>query len=173
MRFASRPKGSKPFLTPGAYSEIAEAGTKTISGNGRYAVLSLYSERLGTGDALSVYRRDLLTGKLELASRKSGKKGSRAEYAAQGSISDDGTRVAFRTFTSLVAADTEGRATYTSGTSRPTRRPWCRGPTGRVATWPIADIDSSQISGNGKRVVFETEATNLGVPGGQFPGLRA
>jgi Tol biopolymer transport system component len=166
--FASRPRGSKPFRMPGAYSATSEAGTRTISADGRYAALTLNSKRLDPGgDAVLIYRRDLLTGKLELASRKNGKNGAKADYASQASISSDGMRISFVAFDPLVAADTDSEGDVYVRDLRTNRTVLASRANGAGGAVADANVASSQLSGDGRRVVFETEATNLGVPGGK------
>ena len=74
----SRPPGSAPFLAPATPSEPGGAGARTISADGRYVVFAGYSPRLpGNAAGLrQVYRRDLVTGALELVSRATGADGA-------------------------------------------------------------------------------------------------
>lgn len=166
VQFVSRPRGNRRFLTTGAYVGSDSGSGRTISANGRYVTFELGSSRIGAAQGNQIFRRDLATGRLELASRRSGAKGVKSQGSTQPSISADGSRIAFLSYEPLVAADSDSetdayvrdlRTRLTTLVSR------ANGPAGAVAD---AAIESVAISGNGRRVVFETDATNLGVPGG-------
>ncbi len=166
VRFASRPKGNRPFRATSAYVAPSRDGVRTISANGRYVVMSAFSRQLSPGEANQIFRRDLRTGRIELASRRSGAKGARSDGATAPSISNDGSRVAFISYSPLVAADADSdpdvyvrdfRNRTTTLVSR------ADGAAGADANAPVASV---AISGNGRRVAFETEATNLGVLAG-------
>ena len=154
VRLASRPPGSKPFLLPGASVASPDDGIKTISANGRYIVFEGYSSRLGSLPYGEVFRRDLATGKVELASRRSGARGARSKASARPSVSSDGNRVAFISYYPLVAADADSDADayvrdFTAKTTTLVSR-----ANGAGGVDSNESVDSVAISGNGRRVVF-------------------
>ena len=166
VQFVSRPKGNRPFLNPGAAVSTPPDGARTISSNGRYVVFALYSSRLGTAPNQEIFRRDLSNGRLALVSRKPGKTGQKSGGAFGGSVSNDGTRVAFISFAPLVPADSDDKSdAYVRDlrTNTTTLVSRADGPDGADAN---EFIESAAISGDGRRVVFATDANNLGVPGG-------
>ncbi len=166
--FTSRQPGSAPSLAPGAaYVYRNESGTTAISADGRYVAFAGVSTRLPGGGRPQAYRRDLSTGKVELASRATGVGGARSEFGAESvSISADGSRVGFVSFSPLVPADADTendvymRDFSTNATTLASR---ANGPAGAVAD---QDAYDPMISGDGKRIVFDTDATNMGVAGG-------
>ncbi|MBN8866422.1 MAG: PD40 domain-containing protein [Solirubrobacterales bacterium] len=167
IKLVSRPKGSEKVLAPGFYPDFGESG-KVLSDDGRYVVFSAATSRLegGSTNKPEVYRRDLATGKIELVSRASGVGGAVSEGADNPSISNDGNLIAFSSWSSLDAADgnTEGDVYVRDMTSHQTvLASRADGVAGAVAG-NGADIPS--ISGNGKRVAFRSDSSNLGAPGG-------
>lgn len=166
VRFASRPPGSKPFILPGASVGSAEEGARTISANGRYIVIAAVSSRLGAVPNGQIFRRDLATGKIELASRRSGAKGAKSEGSSSPSVSSDGNRVAFRSFSPLVAADTDDEADAYVRDFRTKTTTLVSRADGAAGADANERVDSVAISGNGRTAVFATDATNLGVPAG-------
>ncbi len=135
-------------------------GHATISGNGRRVAFDLFDP--ATGGA-TVHVRDLATGRTFLASRADGADGAAANGVSFApSISDDGSRIAFRTdATNLGDGDADaivdihvreldsGRTVLVSRAT---------GPAG-----PKGDRDSADpvISGDGHTVAFDSAATNL------------
>lgn len=167
--FTSRPAGNAPVLLPGAaYVYSPNAGTRTISADGRYVAFVASSTRLPGGTPQpQAYRRDLRTGEVELASRATGDD-TPASSTDDVSISADGTRVGFTSYSSLDPADGDTDADiYVRDFSDDTTTLASRadGPAGPAADQPAED---SMLSGDGERIVFSTGATNLGVPGGDL-----
>jgi Tol biopolymer transport system component len=165
----SRPPGGSALLLPALSTEAAEAGEQTISADGRYVLLSGYTSRdiVGLGDLGSqIYRRDTLTGALELVSRATGPGGAPIdEYATDQSISADGTRVVFSTYAALDASDLDAEAdVYVRDLAAATTTLVSRadGPGGADAD---AAAQDARISADGTHVAFASAATNLGTPG--------
>ncbi|MBK8293728.1 MAG: PD40 domain-containing protein [Solirubrobacterales bacterium] len=167
--FTSRQPGNAPSLAPGAaYVFPNEPGTTVISADGRYVAFAGVSTRLPAGgQRAQAYRRDLSTGEIELASRATGAGGTPSEFGAEGvSISADGSRVGFVSFSSLDPADVDTEndiymRDFSNNTTTLASR--ADGPGGAVAN---QDANNPMISGDGKRIVFHTDATNMGVAGG-------
>ena len=169
IRLVSRPKGSKKVRAPGF--GWTPDNNRALSSTGRYFVFDAYSTQLpGAGSTPGergvVYRRDLKTGETAIVSRATGAAGALADNASNASVSSDGNMVAFRASESLVPADTNGQSDIyvrdvTSGVTTLVSR-------GDGAEGVIGDdrSDDPVISGDGKRVAFESDATNFGVPGG-------
>jgi len=162
----SRPKGNAPVRSPGF--EDYSFGRRTISATGRYAVFTSGSAHVpeASDDGRSqIYRRDLKTGELELVSRASGATGAKAEVATDASISSDGTMIAFTAAGQLVPADTNDQVDVyvrnldTDVTTLVSRADGLGGAVGDE------NSDSAVISGDGKRVAFRSQASNLGAPG--------
>jgi Tol biopolymer transport system component len=167
-RFVSRPKGNRPFLVPAAYAGHSSDG-RSISSNGRFVALMLSSSRLnGPGVQNQIFRRDLLTGRLELASRKNGSNGAASDYSGAASISNDGRRVAFISYSKLVAADTDTTSDAYVRDFATRKTILVSRATGANGADADSGIESAAISGDGSRVVFDTDSTNLGSPGGQW-----
>ncbi len=166
--FTSRPPGSARVLLPGAANVVPGSGARAISADGRYVVFAATSDRMpgGTGLRQQAYRRDLQTGEIELASRETGN-GAPSEFGATNvSISADGSRVSFTAYSPLSPEDADNEndiymRDFANDTTTLASR--ADGALGAVADQDAID---SMLSGDGKRVVFSTKATNLGVPGG-------
>jgi Tol biopolymer transport system component len=166
--YVSRPPGSAPFLAPATPTETPETGMRTISADGRHVVFAGYSTRLPGNESGGgqVYRRDTLTGAIELVSRTDG--GAPADSASrEPSISADGRRVAFTSFAKLVAADTDAAASVyvrdlAAGTTTLVSR--ADGPDGAL---PNQGSSEPRISAGGHNVVFLSTATNLGAADGK------
>ncbi len=165
VRFVSRPKGGRPFLLPGATVNTSSEGARTISANGRYVVLGLISNRLGTGLGPEIFRRDLTSGRLELVSRKSGKSGQKSGGSFGASISSDGSRVAFISYEPLVPADTDDKMDVYVRFLNTRRTVLASRANGQGGVDGDSFATEASISGNGKRVAFSTDSSNLGVPG--------
>lgn len=169
ITLASRPEGNKPYMLPGADVYSNQSNGSQISQNGRFAVIVTGSSRLPgyRPNASQAYRRDLKTGQWTLVSRASGKDGSPANDGTyQASISDDGTRVAFLTTSSLDPADTDGdQDIYVRDLTRNTTTLVSRAD-GANGADSNSSVNSVVISGNGDRVAFASSATNLGAPAG-------
>lgn len=151
--------------TSGAQGD-GESSNPAISSDGRYVVFESGAKNLVSGDtngSADIFVRDLVSGTTTRVSvDSSGGQGNGASRTP--SISADGTRVTFQSSASnLVGSDTNGlsdifvRDLGTSQTSR--------------ASVGVANVQSDgsslnpEISGNGRYVVFESQATNL-VAGG-------
>lgn len=172
ITMASSPAGGKRFLLPGAAVNDNGIDGPQISQNGRYEVLTVYSSRLPgyrkDSPYAQTYVRDLKTGQWTLVSRSTGKNGAPARFGAEGaSISNDGTKVLFRTASSMVSIDTDNevsayiRDLKKSITTLVSRADGKNGA--NLDDW----VDSAVISGDGKHAAFSTPSTNLGVPGGK------
>jgi Tol biopolymer transport system component len=167
--YISRPPGTAPFLAPVTRVADAGAGGRSISADGRFVVFAAYSRRLpgnATGDA-QVYRRDTLTGAIELVSRSSGATGVPADKSSiEPTISADGTRVAFRTKARLEATDTDDlTSVYVRDLATATTTLASRADGGGGAL-PDADANEGRISADGVHVTFTSAATNLGAADG-------
>lgn len=166
----SRPPGGAPLRAPALPVEGRDAAP-SFSADGRYVVFSSPSRHLpgaagGIGDGIAqVYRRDLLTGAIELVSRADGPAGASATASVyEATISADGTRVAFTTEASLSPADGDQRASvYVRDLAAQTTTLVSRadGPDGANAD---DDASGARLSADGRHVVFATPAGNLGVP---------
>ena len=164
----SRPPGDAPFLLPGVRIYDSKPGTRVLSADGRYTVFTTVSSRLpGSNGRPQIYRRDLLTGEIELVSRATGANGAAAANGGgEATISADGSRIAFVSYTPLDPADPgTSNEVYLRALSTDTTTLISRadGPAGAAAN---LDVDDAVISGNGQRVAFSTEATNLGFADG-------
>jgi|GEM_PF-1050802 len=167
ISLVSRPKGTKlvraPAFTPYDHRE------HSVSADGRYYVFSTGSRHMpvvfrSMGEQ-GVYRRDLKTGEIELVSRASGPDGVPGN-GADPSISADGNVVAFTSWEKLdpADADTEGdvyvRNMSTNQTTLVSRADGADGAKGNEPS------GLPTVSGDGNRVAFRSEASNLGAPGG-------
>ncbi len=167
IRLVSRPKGNKTVRAPGA--QIYDLSERALSATGRYFVFTSSSQRLPgaiPGEFREqAYRRDLKTGEIELVSRASGPNGAASEYGDDPTVSADGNLVAFRARGSLVPADTNDKSdvyvrNMTTGvTTLVSRAAGAGGVVGDEGS------DEPSISGNGKRVAFASESSNLGTDG--------
>lgn len=167
IELVSRPPGSAPFLAPAFETYIGSSGARRISADGRFVVVQSSSSHLpGTvgGRTTQVYRRDTLTGALELVSRASGADGA-AGLGSSGnaSISADGTRVAFESAAPNLDPSSPGtgaeayvRDLATATTTLVSR---ADGPAGAVADSSSGD---PHVSADGRHVAFRSEAGNLG-----------
>lgn len=166
FELVSRPPGTAPFLA--SWIDLVDedsSGLRTVSADGRYIVFVTYATRLP--DALGgaqVYRRDLVTGATELVSRATGAAGAAGAGAAVPSISADGMRVAFTSRERLDPAHpVSTRQAYVRDFATATTTLVSRADDGAIAN---DDAANAAISADGTRVVFASDATNLGVPGG-------
>lgn len=171
ISLVSRPPGAAPFLSPAIMVQTSGVDLQApvvISADGRYvAFTARNTERLPggrPGGAAQVYRRDTLTGAIELVSRANGPNGAPAD-GVQGvpAMSADGNRIAFSSTASLHPAHT-GSTTeiyvrdIAAGTTVLVSR--ADGVAGAAAN---ATSRNPAISADGNRVAFVTAATNLGV----------
>jgi Tol biopolymer transport system component len=164
----SRPAGDAPYFAPAFDVAQPKQGARAISGDGRYVLLLAESLRLEGGASLHAYRRDTVTGALELVSRTDGAGGAPVPRGVtDASISADGNRVVFTTSSSLAPADAgDDQDVYVrdlaAGTTRLASR--ADGPGGADGNRDAVD---GRISGDGRHVAFVSSATNLGVAGGR------
>jgi hypothetical protein len=165
IRLASKPLGSKKLIAAGFYSSYNLSQANRISANSRYIVFSTGSRRLtGSSGSPQVFRRDLKTGKIELVSRKTGRNGPLSDYSGQESISNSGNIIAFQSSSALVPEDTNNASDiYIRNMNKQTTSLVSVDNNGQVAD---SGAEQGLISGNGNRVVFLSQATNLdGTPG--------
>ncbi len=159
----SRPAGSAPWVAPAFRVSTPPTGGRAISGDGRYVVLTTGSRHLHAGGTSQVYRRDTLTGALELVSRRDGAGGAALESGAyEATISADGNRVAFATEDAIDPADggadndiyvrdvAAGTTTLASRADGPGGAPGDRGAA------------NGRIAPDGGHVAFVSTATNFG-----------
>jgi Tol biopolymer transport system component len=168
VELVSRPPGTAPFLATWIAVAAPQTGARTVSADGRYVAFQAYTSRLpgGSVDGTQIYRRDLLTGAIELVSRATGAAGAPAgAYVADPTISADGTRVAFVSYASFDAAhaDASGQV-YVRDLAAATTTLASRAD-GAGGALPNDDASYPAISPDGAHVAFATSATNLGVPG--------
>jgi Tol biopolymer transport system component len=172
----ARPPGTGPFLAAAFEVDPAGDGARTISADGRYVVFAAFNARLPFASPEGperIYRRDTLTGAIELVSRATGANGAPADVQSDTpSISADGTRVAFRSFARLDPAHTDasGQAyvrDLAAGTTTLASR-----AEGLGGALPDASVLDPRISADGRHVTFLSLATNLGAPSGTHVYLR-
>lgn len=149
----SRPAGTAPIVNPGGDASTPSAN-RGMSADGRYVVFGADQPGL-TGVAPgvpSVYRRDLVTGAVVLVATNASPRG----------ISDDGGRVLFGTQAALDGADTNAAEDLyvrdiAAGASLLVNR-----ADGAAGAGGNAGSFTGEISGDGRRVAYVTNATNLG-----------
>ena len=141
----------------------------SISADGRFVAFSSEGDNVVPEDdkaVRDVFLRDTLTGAVTLLSRATGAAGAPTTGDSNdASVSRDGRFVAFSTTGALTAEDTNGaediyrRDTVTGATTLVSRGNTVGGVPG-----PVGDKGSffPSISADGRRVVFPSEATNLG-----------
>lgn len=170
----SRPPGTAPFLLPAIAMDSSGAGERTISADGRYVVFRAYTTTRLPGGGIDspgqIYRRDVLTGAIELVSRANGASGAAGDgFSDQPTISGDGTRVAFRTSTHFDPAHPAStnqayvRDMAAATTTLVSRADGAGGTGGAPAD---TDVSDPRISADGQHLAFVSDAANLGVPGG-------
>ncbi len=142
------------------------SGDPSLDATGAHISFSSLATNLTTGDGNGVgdvFVRDMSAtpGTTTLISRGPAGFAGNAT-SGRGSISADGTRVAFRSFASdLFAGDTDQQADIllrdlTAGTTRPVSVG--DGPTG---TLPNSTTDNPSLSADGRCVVFDSRSDNL------------
>ena len=145
-------------------SADATAQRPSVSADGRYVVFESRATNLlagVTGVQSHIFRKDLATGTIELVSSTAGtnpEQGNQWSFLAQ--ISDDGRYVSFVSHaTNLVAGDANLRSDVF-------RKDMVTGEVKLVSV--LADgtqgnnsVDTAQMSGDGRYVVFDSYATNL------------
>jgi Tol biopolymer transport system component len=146
--------------TAGASDPTAATGSgfPDISGDGRYVVFETGEKYDATNDVSAgndVYRRDMATGAIVLASARDGLQTGGAVNGIRGVISADGARVAFTSnSTDLTSADDNGAVldVYARDVAaRTTRR---ASVLADGATQVATDSDRGGIAGSGAAVTF-------------------
>lgn len=168
-QLVSRPPGTAPFLaTWFAVEGNGESAQRTISADGRYVVFNAWSSRLPGGAGNHVYRRDTLTGAIELVSRADGPSGAPAAgYQTAPSISADGTRVAFGSTAQLDPLHGDGSLqAYVRDLAAGTTTLVSRAD-GAAGALSDADVSHPRIAAGGGHVAFVSDATNLGAGDGR------
>lgn len=159
---ASLPSSGGP-LPEGLGHAVPSTGPG-VSADGRYVLFSSAADRLHPDRLFGhVFRRDLATGTTVLVDRATGAEGAvTTQGATAGSISADGTRVAFTTRDALdpvadgnTVADVYVRDLAAGTTTLVSRRTGAGGVAGDGAS------DDGRISGDGTRVAFSTRAPAL------------
>ncbi len=160
------PTGFGPLPPAGIQDSELAHGQRQLSDDGRFVVFASGSDGLlaAPGDAfVHVFRRDLLTGDVAEIDRGDGQAGAiGAGDATSPSVSADGAVVAFLTKASLIASDTNNKVdVYVRDVAAGTTTLVSRGD---GVTGTLADDDAVRpaISGDGGRVAWDSEATNLG-----------
>ncbi len=169
--FVSRPAGNQPFLKTAASVYTPSNRAHVLTTDGHYFAFEGGSARLpggaDTNNFGQIFRRDLLTGTVELLSRRTGADGALSTgSAANPSISADGSRVAFISYAPLSDEDTNTDGDiYVRDINNQTTTLVSRadGPAGAVS---LNGAGTPIISADGNRVVFASSTTNFGVPGG-------
>ena len=137
----------------------------TISQDGSTVAFLTRATNLGDGapsnNNFKVYVRTVATGALKFVSRQAGLNGAAAGFSAEPSLNADGSKVAFESFTSLDAADTNTSAdiyvrTVSDGSMALASR--VDGVSGAVGD---SESRSPSLSGDGSRVAFRSSSTNL------------
>ena len=180
IQFVSRPPGGAPFVRPSSAVAPIDGDDRSISADGRFLVFKAHDPRLPGFNATDgfdaaggqIYRRDLLTGAIALASRADGPAGAAiGATVSHASISADGTRVAFTTAAPIAPMPTSGEQVYvrdlTTGTTTFVSR-----ADGRDGAPANGGATSAIISADGRHVVFGSGASNLGAPDGDHLFLR-
>lgn len=137
----------------------------SISADGRYVAFASRAGNLAPGTKagkLEIYVKDVMTGKVALASRADGASGAGAEYNAYSpSISADGRYVAFASFAKNLSPDASGELqVYVRDLAADTTTLVSRasGPGGAVAD---GSSNEPAISADGRKVAFASSAHNL------------
>jgi hypothetical protein len=137
----------------------------TISQDGSTVAFLTKASNLGDGgptnNNFKVYVRTVATGALKFVSRQAGLTGTAAGFSAEPSLDEHGDKVAFESFTSLDAADTNTSAdVYVRTVSDGSMALASRADT---ACGLVGDSESRSpsLSGDGSRVAFRSAATNL------------
>lgn len=145
---------------------IAEPGTSfsnhaEMSGDGRYIVFSSNKSTFVANDTngfTDVFVKDLILDSIERISvTSSGNQGS--NISLNGSISDDGRYIAFESNAALVAADTNGNKDIYLHDRVDSSTIRISGGSGANESNDISE--NPIMSGDGRFIVFESEASNL------------
>ncbi len=149
----SRPAGTGPFVSAGGF-----ANGGALSADGRYAAFGSDAPALGLPDGVrsAIFVRDRVTGEVTLASRADGPSGAPFRLSGeQPAISSDGRRVAF------TVGDGPDRGVWVRdlAAGRTFLASRADGPAGEPAD---AESRYPALDADGSRVVFQSNATNLG-----------
>jgi Tol biopolymer transport system component len=152
---ASRPPGDVPYL-------IGDSGfeSPTMTPDARQVASVARAPGLTGLQNAQIYVRDMVTGAVQVVSTAAGPLEPGTAYPRLAGISDDGTRVAFITDST------------TLGVANPAHRSWlwvrdrAAGTTTLASPvsgggGPAGDIASAQLSADGTRVLFQTDATGF------------
>lgn len=156
----SRGPGGAPFANDGGTTTISRGA---VSADGRYVAL------VGTLPAYGfrgqqVWRRDLVSGTVVLVSRPDGL-GSLPVPGQFGdaTISADGSRVAFSSSVGYDPGDTDTQKSQVYVRDIPAgTTTWASRADGSAGAEPNRPATDPSISGDGRRVAFQSDATNLG-----------
>lgn len=153
-----RVAGTTRLVSANALGQAAnnQSYSAVISGNGdRVAFVSTSSNLVNGVAGTNVYVKDLSDGSVVLVSRRTGAAGTpNSGFLGDPTISDDGTRVAWWTYTSLDAVDTNATTdVYQRDLSTNTTTLMSLNTMGAVGT---LDARSPSIAGNGALVAFES-----------------
>jgi Tol biopolymer transport system component len=149
----SRPAGNEPFVNEGG-----PAYGGALSADGRFAAFVSQAPALGLPDGVrsAVFVRDRVTGQVTLVSRADGADGAPLQVGSDtADISADGRRVAFTAESNaergVWVRDIAAGRTFLASRAD--------GPAGEPAN---ADSSFPALDADGSRVVFASNATNLG-----------
>lgn len=172
VELLGRPQGAPALRLAAVAVSDGSAGRRSISADGRYVLLTGFSEGLVGSESrvAQVYRRDTLTGEFVLVSRAPG--GAPGNVDSDGaSISADGDRVVFRSFASNLVAGADGSRPHAfvrdiaAGTTVLVSR--APGLAGAPASGGVSPDVPPALSADGGTVAFVSDSGNLG----QAPGL--
>ena len=143
----------------GAQAAVA-SDSPAISGNGSRVVFSSYAQLLPSSRYRNCYLRDLTAGTLTILDLDGAgvAGGSNNGICDAPSIDLSGRRVAFTSGGSLASGDTGGNDIYVRDTQTATTTRISRGTGGAQ---PSAASSNAFISGDGNRVLFNSDANNL------------
>ena len=163
----SRPPLGSPWQAGAGFSGLGEAPGTVISRDGRFVSFVSFANAYrppGTPLGGLVLVRDLVTGSITIASRADGPAGSPV-VGEDPAISGDGTKVAFTSREVVVPgvpAGTEQVYVRDLANGRTQLASELEGAAGNARSREAA------ISGDGRWVAFNSEATNLGGPANQI-----
>lgn len=169
-QLVSRPPGEAPFLAPAASVERPRLGGRRISADGRWTVFAATSRRLPGGDGYPhAYRRDLVTGAVELVSRNAS--GAPVE-GVEPTISADGRRVAFLSSDSVDPLDVNGQNdVYLRDLAAETTTLVSRGD-GFGGAFADGAASAASLSADGRHVAWVTWGSTVGGAPGTHVYLR-
>ncbi|HWT92009.1 MAG TPA: hypothetical protein VN238_03365, partial [Solirubrobacteraceae bacterium] len=165
-----RPTGPATAPFPGGENSSNLGTARAVSDSGRYVAFTSQADGLEPGTAddgqgAHVFVRDVVDGTTELVDRATGAAGAiLPALVGSYALSADGRKVAFSTSARLDPAHPAGtEQTYVRDLDADTTT-----LVGRATGGAVADDSTSvpSLSGDGRKVAFVSEATNLGAPGG-------